>query len=377
MRWLFAKRSLAMINRNFRISEAMGLLGRGRAANILFAVVLALAVLGQHNILRGQDPAPAAKSDASPTAPHTPPLAPPHASPAPASDEILIAPGDVLDIFVYDVPELSHTYSVSPSGLVSIPLLPDPVQAAGLRPDKFARALEEAYRQAGRLKRPEIAVSIKQSAHALSVTVEGAVRAPTVLLVSGQTKLVDVLTQCGGVTNEAGTTVTITRGPLALRDLAAEGAPAIPTLTLELKRVSDGTDPASTTPLWPGDRVTVGMAGVYYVMGEVKTPGGYNLKTGRDELTVLRAIALAGDLTGVAKKDKALIIRKDPKAPQGRDEIKLDLKSILIGKSPDPILQADDILFVPGSNSKKALRTLEAVPATVVGQASSAAIIYH
>jgi polysaccharide export outer membrane protein len=366
-----------MMKRNSRIAESMGLLGWRRAPKILFSLVLALALLSQYDLLKGQDPTPAAKSTASPTAPQIPPPVSPPASPAPASDEILISAGDVLDIFVYDVPELSHTYPVSPSGLVSPVLLPDPVQAAGLTPDKFARALEEAYRQAGRLKRPEIAVSIKQSAHALSITVDGAVRTPTVLLVSGQTKLVDVLTQCGGVTNEAGTTVTITRGPLALRDLAAEGAPATPTLTLELKGVSDGTDPASTTPLWPGDRVTVGMAGVYYVLGEVKTPGGYNLKTGRDELTVLRAIALAGDLTGVAKRDKALIIRKDPKAPQGRDEIKLDLKSILIGKSPDPILQADDILFVPGSNGKKALRTLSGVPATIAGSAGTTALIVH
>jgi len=109
----------------------------------------------------------------------------------------------------------------------------------------------------------------------------------------------------------------------------------------------------------------------------VKSPGGYTLKKGRDELTVLRAVALAGDLTGVAKKSKAVIIRKDPKSPQGRLEINLDLKSILIGKSPDPILQADDILFVPGSGGKKALKTLAGVPAMIAGEAGAAAIIYH
>ncbi len=158
-----------------------------------------------------------------------------------------------------------------------------------------------------------------------------------------------------------GTNVTITRGPLALRDLAAEGGVATPTLTIELKKVMDVSDPASTIAVWPGDRVSVERArpDVYYVLGEVRSPGGYTLKKGHEELTVLRALALAGDATGVAKKSKAMIIRKDPKGPQGREEIKLDLKSILVGKSPDPKLQADDILFVPGSNGKKALHTLD------------------
>jgi polysaccharide export outer membrane protein len=369
---LVAKRSDAMNNRNSRISEAIGVRGRRGMVNILFLLALGLALSAQPGILRGQNPTPAVNPNALPSAPQTSPTAPEI-----VSDQILISPGDVLDIYVYDVPELSHTYPVSPSGVVSVPLLPDPVRAAGLTPDQFARSLEDSYRQAGRLRRPEIAVSIKQSAHTLSVTVDGAVRTPQILTVTGRIKLVDALTQCGGVTTEAGTTLTISRGTLGLRNLAAEGDPASPTLILDLKRVSDGSDPSSLTPLWPGDRVTVGMAGVYYVMGEVKTPGGYNLKTGRDELTVLRAIALAGDLTSVAKKSKAMIIRKDSKAPQGRDEIKLDLQSILVGKSPDPVLQADDILFVPGSNGKKALHTLENAPATIVGNAGASALILH
>jgi polysaccharide export outer membrane protein len=363
-----------MSNRVSRISEMAETQGMRSTVKIFLVFALCFIGIGQQTTLQAQDPAQGSKSVPSAPVLEAPRTTP---SPGPVPIEYLINRGDVLDVYVYDVPELSHTYNVGPTGDVSMPLLETPVQAVGLTPDQFARALEGAYRQAGRLRRPEIAVSVKQPAHALSVTVDGAVRNPAVLLVSGRTKLIDVLTQCGGVTNEAGTTVTITRGPIALRDLAAEGEPATPILTLDFKKVSDGSDPASATSLWPGDRVTVGMAGVYYVMGEVKAPGGYNLKTGRDELTVLRAIALAGDLTVVAKKDKALIIRKDPKAPHGRDEIKLDLKSILIGKSPDPILQADDILFVPGSNSKKALHALSTVPATVVGQAGTAAIIYH
>lgn len=320
--------------------------------------------------LKAQDPVQEAKLGGSAPAQPSPPTS------ASFSEEYRIHPDDVLEIDVYDVPELSHSYTVSPSGVVTVPLLPEPVPAAGLTPDELAHALEEAFRQSGRLRRPEIAVSVKQS-RTLAVTVDGAVRNPQVLSETGQARLVDILTQCGGLADDAGADVMITRGPLALQDLAHEGRQATPTMTLALGKVMDGGDPASTVMVWPGDRVSVERGGVYYVLGEVKSPGGFTLKNGREELTVLRALALAGDVTGVAKRKKVMILRNDPRAPEGRDEIKVDLPSILAGRSPDPVLQANDILFVPGSGGKKALHTLTGVPATALGQAGATALIVH
>ncbi len=299
-----------------------------------------------------------------------------HPSSPSLSDIYLINPYDQLDVYVYDVPELSHIYTVSPSGTVTVPLLSEPITAAGLTPDQFARSMEEAFQKSGRLRRPEIAISVKQSKF-LSVAVDGAVRSPQVLTEMAPTRLVEILTQCGGLADDAGTSVTITRGNLALKDLARQGEQASPISTVELKKVLDGHDAASTLMIWPGDRVSVGRSGVYYVLGEVRTPGGFPLKNGHEELTVLRALALAGDLTGVAKKNKAMILRSDPQAPNGRDEIKLDLSSILAGKSTDPVLQANDILFIPGSDSKKVLRTLTGVPASALGQAGATALIVH
>jgi len=355
------------------IWEAKTMLGKRPTVRIFLSLALGFIIIHPHAILKAQDPELGSKSGPTTPALPTPPVAP---SPPPLSDEYLISPDDVLDVYVYDVPELSHTYIVSSSGAVTVPLLPKPLQASGLTPDQFARAMEESFRQSGRLRHPEIAVSIKQS-RTRSVAVDGAVRNPLILPVVWRTKLVDIFSQCGGLADNAGTSVTITRGPLALRDIATEGGPAAPTLTVELKKVMDGSDPASTLEVWPGDRVSVERAGVFYVLGEVRSPGGYTLKNGRDELTVLRALALAGDVTSVARKSKAMIIRKDPKAPKGREEINLDLKSILAGRSPDPKLQADDILFVPGSGGKKALHTLAGVPSTVVGGAASTAILVH
>jgi polysaccharide export outer membrane protein len=341
---------------------------------VFLVLALGFFVINQRVIVKAQ----ALGQGANPA---PPPLPTSSAAPsaAPHSQEFLINPNDVLDIYVFDVPELSHAYTVSPSGVVSMPLLPAPVQAAGLTLDQLARAMEEAFRQSGRLRRPEIAVSFNKRSIASSVAVEGAVKNPLILSESGRTPLVDILTQCGGLADDAGATVTVTRGPLALRNLAAEGGTATPTLTLELKKVMDVSDPASTVAVWPGDRVSVERErpDVYYVLGEVKAPGGYTLKKGHEELTVLRALALAGDATGVAKRSQALIIRKDPKGPLGREAIKLDLQRILHGKSPDLKLQADDILYIPGSTGKKAMRAIEAAPSLILADAGAAAIIAH
>jgi polysaccharide export outer membrane protein len=295
----------------------------------------------------------------------------------PSPIEYSLSSGDVVDIYVYDVPELSHTYIVSPSGTISVPLLPEPVQAGGLTPERLARAMEDAFRQSGRLRRPEIAVAVKQSL-SNSVAMEGAVKNPQMISEMGRTKLVDVFTQCGGLADDAGNTVTITRGPFAITDLSRQGGVATPTVTLDLKKVMDVSDPASTTAVWPGDRVSVDRQkpDIYYVLGEVKTPGGYPLKNGTEELTVLRALALAGGVSSTARKGKAFIIRKDPAAPKGRDEIKLNLQSILMGRSPDTAVVAEDILVVPGSAGWKALRTIENAPGMIAAGAA-AAVIYH
>lgn len=363
-----------MSNKRLLISNMIRAPKRRQGARTILALAVGIGVFGWNTAMKAQDPAQGAGS----VQPNAADPAPP---PGPASGSLsgvyLINPNDQLDIYVFDVPELSHTYSLSASGAISMPLLSKPIQAAGLTPDQVAHAIEEAFRQSGRLQRPEIAVSVKPSPTS-SVAVEGAVRIPQLIPMIAHTKLVDVLTQCGGLADDAGTTATITRSTLTLRDIAAAGGLATPTLTVELKRIMDVEDPASTIAVWPGDRVHVErrLPEVYYVLGEVKIPGGYALKRGGEELTVLRAVAIAGDLTSVAKKNKAMIIRKDSNASQGRQEIKLDLQGILAGKTPDPVLQADDILFVPGSNGKKALHTIEAAPAMILAGAGTAAIIH-
>ncbi len=353
-----------------RLTVTMGLLGRQPGTNLLLAIAVGLAGGNARLKLNAQDPAHGSKADLSASAAKVPA---PATHPAARSGEYIINPEDVLDVYVYDVPELSRNYTVNAAGTITVPLLPKPVEAAGLSPDQLAYSLEEGFRQSGRLTRPQITVSVKESRRSV-VDVEGEVKSPQAVPVLGRTKLLSILSQCGGPADDAGSTVTITRGELALHELALEGAPASPIATVEFQKLMDGNDPASKFDVWPGDRVSVERAGMFYVMGEVNHPGGYNLKSAHEQLSVLQALAIAGDVTSVAKKDRAKLIRKDSKAPNGRQELALNLRDILIGRSPDRIVQADDILYVPSSRGKRAIHGLGVATSTVAGAAGTAVV---
>jgi polysaccharide export outer membrane protein len=112
--------------------------------------------------------------------------------------------------------------------------------------------------------------------------------------------------------------------------------------------------------------VVISKAGIVYVVGDVRVPTGVVLEN--PKLTVLKALAMAQGANPTAAQDKTRIIRHTPDG--GEEEIPVPLKKILAAKVPDPPLFADDILFVPNSAAKSALRRgSEALVQTAVGAA--------
>ena len=109
-------------------------------------------------------------------------------------------------------------------------------------------------------------------------------------------------------------------------------------------------------------------AGVIYVVGAVGRPGGFTVKNDQEQMTVLKAIALAEDLKSTAIKSRALIIREDGRTPPARQELQVNLSEVLGGRAPDPPMQANDILFIPDSSTKKAMhRAAEAAVQIATG----------
>jgi polysaccharide export outer membrane protein len=294
--------------------------------------------------------------------------------------DYLISPDDILEINVFDVPQMSRQYRVSPNGSVILPLLPEPISAAGITPSRLSQAISERLRSAGLVTNPQVTVEVKESrVHAVAVA--GAVKKPQIYPVFGRTTLLDILSQAEGLADEAGNTATVTRGEVAMRMLAPaeSGGEANPppapsrVVSVDLKQLLETGDPALNLEIYPGDRVTVQRAGIIYVVGAVNRPGGFPLKDDQEEMTVLKAVALAQDLKSTAIRSKAMILRKNPQASGGRQEIPVDLKLVLAGRAPDSSMQANDILFVPDSTGKKALRRA----AEAVVQTTSGIIIWH
>ena len=284
--------------------------------------------------------------------------------------DYVIGSGDLLGIEVFDVAELSREVRVNESGFVALPLIPVKVQAGGLTPFQFQDKLAELLQVNGLVTHPQVTVTVKEQ-HSEPITVIGAVRAPLTIQAVHQMNLLQVLSQAGGISDDAGSKVLITRKPrlpepdrTSSDPSAADVArtpPANPpvsaenTITIDLNDLLDSGDSKYNIPLLGGDVVTVPRAGVVYAVGAVLHPGGFVMQSDRQQLTVLKILSLAGGLATTAKPGSAVILRQ-PTGSSQRQQVPVDVKKILALKSEDISLRQNDILYVPDSTGKHALR---------------------
>jgi polysaccharide export outer membrane protein len=297
-----------------------------------------------------QTTSPASSAAAVTSAPMT---SAPRAAPAPgqdgsagvsgAPDSLPLSPGDLIDLEVYNVPELSTKARVSNRGDIYLPLI-DYVHVAGLSAEQTQTLIQEKLSSGGFVKNPHVTVMVAAYA-AQGASLLGEVGRPGVYPIVGQQRLFDVISAAGGFTEKAGRSITITHRDQLDKPLVVPLA----------RNVSDSPD--SNVIIYPGDTIVVRKADVVYVVGEVGRPSGFAMDSGR--LTVLQVIALAGGTTKTAKLGSVRLLRK---GPSGVSETPVPLKKILEAKVPDLPMQADDILFVPTSAVKAATsRSLDAV----------------
>lgn len=271
--------------------------------------------------------------------------------------DYIIGSGDLLGVEVFDVPELSRDVRVNETGYVSLPLIPVKVHVTGLTTFQLQDKLAELLQSNGLVSTPQVSVTLKEQ-HSQPITVIGAVKAPMVIQAIRQTTLLQVLSQAGGISDEAGSTVIVNRPAPASTGSADAQATNIAgepqTFTIGLSDLLESGNATFNIPVLGGDVVSVPRAGIIYVVGAVSRPGGFVMANDRDRMTTLKVLSLAGGTTGSAKTKDAVILRKNPETGK-RDEVPVDLKKVLGLKSEDVMLQASDILFVPDSNGKKAL----------------------
>ncbi len=254
-----------------------------------------------------------------------------------------VGPNDLLQISVYDFPDLSRDVRVAENGSISFPFIPDPIPAAERTPKELEQSIANALRARGIVNVPQVTVFIKEY-RARVVTLVGAVKAPMAYQLMGPTPLLELISRAGGLADDAAEDITVSSAGVPRRIAA--------------KDLLDG-DAATNLLLEGGETVHVPRAGIVYVVGAVKRPGGFVLRA-QQPLTVVKALALAEDVKPTAAQNKAVIVRTLD--GQNKQEIPIDLKRIMARKSDDPVLQANDVLFIPDSSGKKAIfRGIESV----------------
>lgn len=299
------------------------------------------------------------------------------AKPAPQlpSDAYRIGAGDLLEINVLEAPELNRQLRVSAGGEISVPPV-GTVKSAGLSPQQLEVVLQELFRRSV-LNDPHVTVFVREmQSHPVSVT--GAVKKPGVFQISGPKGLLEMLSMAEGLADDAGTTVTVIRGAnfQGSNELSTEktgtapaaktvSSPNPPTVEVDIKDLLNSRDPRSNVLVQPGDAVTVSRAGIVYVLGAVKKPGGFLLRN-NESISVLQALALAEGLGPAPAKGQTRIVRTDESSGQ-HTEIPLDLGKLMQGKTPDPVLRSKDVVFVPTSGSKSAFRGVGMILTSVPG----------
>lgn len=274
-----------------------------------------------------------------------------------------IGGGDLLKVEVFDVPDLSREVRVTESGYISLPLIPVRIRAGGLTAFQLEEKLAELLQVHGLVSHPQVTIFLAEQ-RSQPITVIGAVRAPKVIQAVRPMTILEVLSEAGGIADDAGSLVLITRQAPPVAETAPadsdpkSGAPpAAQTFTIRLNDLLESGSPEFNVPVFGGDIISVPRAGIVYVAGAVERPGGFVLQSDREEMTALKALALAQGLRGSAKPGEAVVIRKDPDTGQSQ-EIDINLNKIMARKADDVRLFPNDILFVPDSTGKKVLRRM-------------------
>lgn len=269
-------------------------------------------------------------------------------------DRYRIGPGDVLDIRVFNRPQLSReTIRVDGRGNIRMPLLDGEIRAACKTEIELAREVAKQYLKYQR--NPHVDVFVKEF-NSQPVSVIGAVNTPGRYQLQRRVRLLEILTFSGGPSPKVGGHVKIVRNA----DQAACGEPAVSEssedalvgnmLTLDLADTLKGVETANPL-IKPGDIINVPEAEEVYVVGNVLRPTSIPL---REEITISRAIAMAGGTMPDTKTDKIRIVRQV--SGGSKSELIVDLKAIDRRQAEDIVLRPNDIVDVPASGGKRFLR---------------------
>jgi len=323
-------------------------------------IALSLSVFAQQPTEKTEEPAEKTVATAT-----TPPTATQERSES--SERYRIGPGDILDIRVFNRPQLSRdAVRVDARGMIRVPLIQNEIQAACRTENELAKEVSTHYLEY--LRNPNVEVFVKEY-QSQPVAVLGAVNAPGRFQLQRRVRLLELLSFAGGHAERAGGRIQIIHASdVSTCKESVEGALLTDTSesfdSYNLTDMLRGDD-KSNPYVRPGDIVTLPESERAFVVGNVLKPSTIPLK---EPITVSQAIAMAGGLMPDTKSDKVRIIRQTTGSTT-KTEIFIDLKGIDKRRAEDVVLQANDIVDVPASGGKRFLRTLVSALAPAISNA--------
>ena len=264
----------------------------------------------------------------------------------------ILGPGDEIRVSVVDLDDVGkYPIRIDLRGTIDLPIA-GRLDAAGMTAEQLEAKIAE--RLSSYLQNPDVTVSITDM-NGQPVTVLGSVKSPGVQQVQGRKTLMEVVSQAGGLNPDAGYAIRIARlkerGEIPLANVTEDETGQYWVAEVGVREVLDGEAPAKNIPVKPDDVITVPKGRFVYVLGAVARTGAFVLGE-RQRVTVLEALSMAEGLGKYAQSGEAKILRKT-KDPERREEIAVNLKRILKGADSDLPMEAEDILFIPQSTSKK------------------------
>ena len=254
---------------------------------------------------------------------------------SPAMRDPQILPGDLMLVHIFGTPDFAAPVRVSVDGTIQLPLIGQ-VPVAGLTINQAENLIAQRLVTAGMYLNPQVTVQVTESVSQFA-TVAGELHA--VVPLAGNRRLLDVIAAAGSLPPTASHVITILR--------EGQAKPIV---------VDLGTDPAQSAQadiqILPGDKILISRVGVVYILGAFKVQGAIPLQQ-NSPLTLMQATALSGGAGFEAKVEDLRLVRTTGLA---RTVVTLNIRRVLDGLDPDPVLQADDIVFLPSSALKAAIK---------------------
>jgi len=255
----------------------------------------------------------------------------------------VLGPGDILEVKIFGQPDLSSTTAVDSEGnLSSLPFI-DPIPAKCRTEREVQKDIARAYVRL--IKDAQVSVRIIERKSRQPASVAGAVRQAGKVPTERKIRLNELIASSGGITEKAAGTIQILHTEPLLCPGPGEEAEALPVagtaIPLQVIRIADLKTGSVNPIIRSGDLVLVTEAEPVYITGSVVAPGQIML---RDQLTLSKALSMAGGTSKDAKLSTIRIYRQKSAAQQ--DIIDVDFEAIKKNRRPDEILQPYDTIEV-------------------------------